>query len=168
VGREWVTPFFCHCTPCPRQVHRNARNLLDGHRRAHRRCRLEDRRGTGSQTRFCSTRHSMPPSVHSRPTTRSKFTKLYITSPKISRPWLLFRCPKDFYYTHAPSQISLNGNLLCYCKLPYRHIFPRFTKAGTVIMGDVTYGACCIDDYSALAMGCDLLVHYGHSCLGKI
>ena len=33
-------------------------------------------------------------------------------------------------------------------------------------MGDVTYGACCIDDYTALALGCDMLVHYGHSCLG--
>jgi diphthamide biosynthesis enzyme Dph1/Dph2-like protein len=33
-------------------------------------------------------------------------------------------------------------------------------------MGDVTYGACCIDDYTAAALGCDMLVHYGHSCLG--
>ncbi len=35
----------------------------------------------------------------------------------------------------------------------------------TLIMGDVTYGACCIDDYTARAVGCDLLVHYAHSCL---
>lgn len=35
----------------------------------------------------------------------------------------------------------------------------------TLIMGDVTYGACCIDDYTARALKCDLLVHYGHSCL---
>lgn len=33
------------------------------------------------------------------------------------------------------------------------------------VLGDVTYGACCIDDLSARALGCDLLVHYGHSCL---
>ena len=32
-------------------------------------------------------------------------------------------------------------------------------------MGDVTYGACCIDDYTARALECDLLVHYAHSCL---
>ena len=32
-------------------------------------------------------------------------------------------------------------------------------------MADVTYGACCVDDYSARALGCDLMVHYGHSCL---
>lgn len=35
----------------------------------------------------------------------------------------------------------------------------------TVIMGDVTYGACCIDDFTARALDCDLLVHYAHSCL---
>lgn len=35
----------------------------------------------------------------------------------------------------------------------------------TLIMGDVTYGACCIDDYTARALGCDILVHYAHSCL---
>ncbi|KAG9082015.1 Diphthamide biosynthesis protein 1 [Ceratobasidium sp. 370] len=47
-------------------------------------------------------------------------------------------------------------------------IIERFTGAVTVIMGDVTYGACCIDDYTAVALGCDMLVHYGHSCLVPI
>jgi 2-(3-amino-3-carboxypropyl)histidine synthase len=32
-------------------------------------------------------------------------------------------------------------------------------------MGDVTFGACCVDDYSASALKADFLVHYGHSCL---
>ncbi|KAF5397329.1 Diphthamide biosynthesis protein 1 [Paragonimus heterotremus] len=36
------------------------------------------------------------------------------------------------------------------------------------IMGDVTYGACCVDDYTANALGIDLLIHYGHSCLVPI
>uniref|UniRef100_A0A182LUX9 2-(3-amino-3-carboxypropyl)histidine synthase subunit 1 n=1 Tax=Anopheles culicifacies TaxID=139723 RepID=A0A182LUX9_9DIPT len=44
-------------------------------------------------------------------------------------------------------------------------IIERFTEADTVIMGDVTYGACCVDDFTAKALGADLLVHYGHSCL---
>lgn len=35
----------------------------------------------------------------------------------------------------------------------------------TLIMGDVTFGACCVDDYSAVALCADFLVHYGHSCL---
>lgn len=37
-----------------------------------------------------------------------------------------------------------------------------------ITMGDLTYGACCIDDYLASSMGCDLIVHYAHSCLVPI
>ncbi|XP_026465664.1 2-(3-amino-3-carboxypropyl)histidine synthase subunit 1 [Ctenocephalides felis] len=44
-------------------------------------------------------------------------------------------------------------------------ILTKFTDCDTIIMGDVTYGACCIDDYTAIALKADLLVHYGHSCL---
>ena len=36
------------------------------------------------------------------------------------------------------------------------------------VLGDVTYGACCVDDLGARAMGVQLLVHYGHSCLVPI
>jgi len=35
-------------------------------------------------------------------------------------------------------------------------------------MGDVTYGACCIDDLASRALGCEFIVHYGHSCLVSI
>ncbi|KAF1991703.1 diphthamide biosynthesis protein 1 [Aulographum hederae CBS 113979] len=45
-------------------------------------------------------------------------------------------------------------------------ILTRFCPGtSTLIMGDVTYGACCIDDYTARALGCDILIHYAHSCL---
>lgn len=44
-------------------------------------------------------------------------------------------------------------------------ILEQFTGVETVIMADVTYGACCVDDFSAQALGCDFMVHYGHSCL---
>lgn len=37
-----------------------------------------------------------------------------------------------------------------------------------MVMGDVTYGACCVDDFTARALGADFLVHYGHSCLGRV
>ena len=47
-------------------------------------------------------------------------------------------------------------------------IVERFTSAETIIMGDVTYGACCVDDFTARALGADLMVHYGHSCLVPI
>ncbi|KAK9838131.1 hypothetical protein WJX81_003166 [Elliptochloris bilobata] len=42
------------------------------------------------------------------------------------------------------------------------------SHAGTehcLVLGDVAYGACCVDDLSAGALGAQLLVHYGHSCL---
>ena len=37
-----------------------------------------------------------------------------------------------------------------------------------VVMADTVYGACCIDDCKAKELGCDMLVHYGHSCLVPI
>ena len=55
------------------------------------------------------------------------------------------------------------GLLLYACTIS--DIIERFTGADTVIMGDVTYGACCVDDYTARALGADFMVHYGHSCL---
>jgi 2-(3-amino-3-carboxypropyl)histidine synthase len=36
-----------------------------------------------------------------------------------------------------------------------------------VVLGDVTYGACCVDDFTAKALGCQMLIHYGHSCLSQ-
>lgn len=47
-------------------------------------------------------------------------------------------------------------------------IIKTFTKSNTVILGDVTYGACCVDDIASNELNCDLLVHYGHSCLVPI
>lgn len=44
-------------------------------------------------------------------------------------------------------------------------IIEQFTGASVVIMGDVTYGACCVDDFTAKALGVDMMIHYGHSCL---
>lgn len=44
-------------------------------------------------------------------------------------------------------------------------ILSEFAHVETIVMGDVTYGACCVDDFTARALGCDFLVHYGHSCL---
>ena len=46
-------------------------------------------------------------------------------------------------------------------------ILERFAGTEVLIQADVTW-ACCIDDLGAAALGCDLLVHYGHSCLVPI
>ncbi|KAG4967000.1 hypothetical protein AAZX31_12G034500 [Glycine max] len=58
--------------------------------------------------------------------------------------------------------------LLMY-SLPLSDIFTTF--AGVThcfVLADVTYGACCVDDLAASALGADLLIHYGHSCLVPI
>ncbi|XP_034497711.1 2-(3-amino-3-carboxypropyl)histidine synthase subunit 1 isoform X1 [Ailuropoda melanoleuca] len=57
------------------------------------------------------------------------------------------------------------GLLLFACTIV--DILERFTEAEVMVMGDVTYGACCVDDFTARALGADFLVHYGHSCLGR-
>ncbi len=47
-------------------------------------------------------------------------------------------------------------------------ILRQYAHVDTIIMGDVTYGACCVDDYTAKCLGADFLIHYGHSCLINI
>ncbi|KAG4304882.1 hypothetical protein PORY_001557 [Pneumocystis oryctolagi] len=44
-----------------------------------------------------------------------------------------------------------------------RHIW-RMQNKGTKTPAK-EHQACCIDDYTAEALGCDALIHYGHSCL---
>lgn len=79
-----------------------------------------------------------------------------------------FEIPKTVWRlkTAGASLVALQlpeGLLMFACIIS--DILEAFANVETLIMGDVTYGACCIDDYSARAMGADYLVHYGHSCL---
>ncbi|KAL4337987.1 hypothetical protein AHAS_Ahas12G0165100 [Arachis hypogaea] len=53
--------------------------------------------------------------------------------------------------------------------LPLSDIFTTFAAVDRCyVLGDVTYGACCVDDFCAAALSADLLIHYGHSCLVPI
>ncbi|XP_003744317.1 2-(3-amino-3-carboxypropyl)histidine synthase subunit 1 [Galendromus occidentalis] len=65
-----------------------------------------------------------------------------------------------------PVQVALQlpEGLLIFA-LPISDILEEFCECSTVVFGDVTYGACCIDDLGAKALSLDLLIHYGHSCL---
>ncbi|KAJ3083419.1 hypothetical protein HK102_001076 [Quaeritorhiza haematococci] len=67
---------------------------------------------------------------------------------------------------HGAKTVALQfpeGLLMFACTIA--DILERFGCVETVVMGDVTYGACCVDDFTARALGCDFLIHYGHSCL---
>lgn len=63
--------------------------------------------------------------------------------------------------------LQMPEGLLIY-SLIISDILEQFCEVETVVMGDVSYGACCIDDYTARALDCDFIVHYAHSCLVPI
>ncbi|AAS51691.1 ADL229Wp [Eremothecium gossypii ATCC 10895] len=67
---------------------------------------------------------------------------------------------------HNAKRVALQmpEGLLIY-SLVISDILEQFCNCETVVMGDVSYGACCIDDFTARALGCDFIVHYAHSCL---
>lgn len=60
--------------------------------------------------------------------------------------------------------LQMPEGLLIYA-LVLSDILEQFCNVETVVMGDVSYGACCIDDYTARKLECDFIVHYAHSCL---
>lgn len=70
---------------------------------------------------------------------------------------------------HNASRVALQmpEGLLIY-SLIISDILEQFCEVETIVMGDVSYGACCIDDYTARALDCDFIVHYAHSCLVPI
>ncbi|KAL2706986.1 2-(3-amino-3-carboxypropyl)histidine synthase subunit 1 [Kluyveromyces marxianus] len=70
---------------------------------------------------------------------------------------------------HNAKRVALQmpEGLLIY-SLVISDILEQFCECEIVVMGDVSYGACCIDDYTARALGCDFIVHYAHSCLVPI
>jgi 2-(3-amino-3-carboxypropyl)histidine synthase len=67
------------------------------------------------------------------------------------------------------SKVSLQfpEGLLVYSTL-IADIIAKFADVDCLILGDVTYGACCVDDLASKALECDFVVHYGHSCLVPI
>lgn len=73
------------------------------------------------------------------------------------------RCVKE-KATHVALQMP--EGLLVYATVIgdiLRQLTPNLEKVS--VLSDVTYGACCVDDITAKQLGCQLLVHYGHSCL---
>ena len=66
----------------------------------------------------------------------------------------------------AKPRIALQfpDGLMCFSVL-ISDILTTFGKCETIIIGDITYGACCIDDIDCNILECDLLLHYCHSCL---
>lgn len=70
---------------------------------------------------------------------------------------------------HLAKRVALQmpEGLLMY-SLIISDILEQFCQIETVVMGDVSYGACCIDDFTARALDCDFIIHYAHLCLVPI
>lgn len=78
---------------------------------------------------------------------------------------IIWRIKSDVSIRRVSLQFP-EGLLLYACIIS--DIIQRFGGATVMVLGDVTYGACCVDDYTAAKLGTDLLVHFGHSCLVPI
>ncbi|KAH3901279.1 2-(3-amino-3-carboxypropyl)histidine synthase SCDLUD_002769 [Saccharomycodes ludwigii] len=63
--------------------------------------------------------------------------------------------------------LQMPEGLLIY-SLVISDILEQFCQVETIVMGDVSYGACCIDDFTARSLDCDFIIHYAHSCLVPI
>ena len=66
--------------------------------------------------------------------------------------------------SRAKVALQFPDGLMCFSIL-ISDILTTFGKCETIILGDITYGACCIDDIDCNILECDLLIHYCHSCL---
>ncbi|XP_039452188.1 2-(3-amino-3-carboxypropyl)histidine synthase subunit 2-like [Culex pipiens pallens] len=41
------------------------------------------------------------------------------------------------------------------------------STAGIFILGDTSYGSCCVDEVAASHVGADAVIHFGHACLSR-
>lgn len=75
----------------------------------------------------------------------------------------IHRC-YELHTRHIALQMP-EGLLMYACMISDILIQLVVSLQSVTILSDVTYGACCIDDINASLLHCDLLIHYGHSCL---
>lgn len=73
----------------------------------------------------------------------------------------IWRIIKDGYKRVA---LQLPEGLQRYA-LPLCDLISKFAECECTVMAEQTFGACCVDDMQAERLGCDFIVHYGHSCL---
>lgn len=121
-----------------------------------------------------------PPPAQRGPTTTRRFVRPQVPAAIADDPALLaavavlppnysFEIPKTVWRLRAAAarRVALQfpeGLLMFACAIA--DILEEFAGVDEcLVLGDVTYGACCVDDLSAAALGADFLVHYGHSCL---
>lgn len=78
--------------------------------------------------------------------------------------WRITELKKKLNKEHLIVCLQMPEGLLIFASL-IADLLNRFTGCSSIIHGEVTYGACCVDDLTAVSLHSDLIVHYAHSCL---
>ena len=123
---------------------------------------------TTSITTTTTSTQPPPPPPAVDPTVDSRLAEALRTSPLPAN--YNFEIPKTIARVRKTNArrvaLQMPEGLLAFA-CPIADLITAFAghDVDVVVMADVTYGACCVDDFSAAALGVQLLVHYGHSCL---
>ncbi|KXJ75666.1 2-(3-amino-3-carboxypropyl)histidine synthase subunit 2-like [Aedes albopictus] len=46
-------------------------------------------------------------------------------------------------------------------------LLQQSSQSGIHILGDTSYGSCCVDEIAASHIGADAMIHFGHACLSR-
>ncbi|XP_040264117.1 2-(3-amino-3-carboxypropyl)histidine synthase subunit 2 [Bufo bufo] len=80
----------------------------------------------------------------------------------------VYEIPKtiDFIKEKGARKVALQfPDDLLGCSVPIARRLEDATGAKIYILGDTSYGSCCVDEVAAEHVGADALVHYGQACL---
>jgi 2-(3-amino-3-carboxypropyl)histidine synthase len=105
--------------------------------------------------------HQIPPEILNDSALNDAISRLLPSNYRFEVPkcvWQIRKAGATRVALQLPEGLQLFATALA-------KIFENFCGCRVVVLGDVTYGACCVDDFTARALGCDFMIHYGHSCL---
>ena len=115
-----------------------------------------------ARRRRARIRRQIPDEITQDPLLKSAVSRTLPVNYKFEVPKTIWRCREANAQCVAlqfPEGLLIYANALA-------DIVREFARCErVVVLADVTYGACCVDDLTAKALGADFLVHYGHSCL---
>lgn len=57
--------------------------------------------------------------------------------------------------------------MLPYSTMIAEQLQSESSSAGIHILGDTSYGSCCVDEIAASHIGADAMIHFGHACLSR-
>ncbi|GMI16411.1 hypothetical protein TrLO_g12301 [Triparma laevis f. longispina] len=90
--------------------------------------------------------------------TASKIHSAYLSSP-VPLLKIALQFPDSLLPDSSPVSLLLESTLMS--------LNPSFDLL-IFILGDTTYGSCCVDTIAAKHLNADIVIHYGNSCLSRV